>query len=334
MTNHPEISSSIYESLDFTVPPDAYGSIANDATNGCSNGAYAKPHWHGTATASVVAGSVIGAARTKIISLKVYDCNTGEVQTSTLLDAVNWIRGSSDWYRYFPAVVNHSGFSANWKASPSVYGDAVSNLVSNRNVPFFTSADNWSADSCGFSPNHLAYTNYNTGGKVFVTGGSALNAGADVRYQLFEKDEVTPMIGADSGSNSGACVSAFAPGADIWLAQFDIQTGAPVYGESTGTSFSTVMAASLAARYIQKYRAQYGVTPGYATVYDFLLSNAVTNVGGGTTVGYWACVSSDGKYIVHRNQPTCNTGYSLWEFPATSNTSNARMLYWDEGVCQ
>jgi hypothetical protein len=26
-------------------------------------------------------------------------------------------------------------------------------------------------------------------------------------------------------------------------------------------------------------------------------------------------------------------GYNLWEFPATSNTSNARMLYWDEGVC-
>jgi hypothetical protein len=335
MANHPEISSSVVESLDFTVPPDAYGAIAHDATNGCSNMLYANRHWHGTATASVVSGAVIGAARTKVISLKVRDCDTGETKTSTLLDAVNWIRGSSDWYRYFPAVVNHSGFSPKWKASLSVYGDAVSNLVSNRNVPFFTSADNWSTDSCQFSPNHLSYTNYNTGGKVFVTGGTALTAtGEDVRWQLFEADGVTPEIGRDSGSNSGACVSAFAPAADIWLALFDLSTLDPAYARSSGTSFSSVIAASLAARYIQKYRAQYGVTPGYTTVYNFLLSNAVTNVGGGTTVGYWACISSDGNLAYYdRTQPTCNTGYNLWEFPATSNTSNARMLYWDEGVC-
>ncbi|MCM2313952.1 MAG: S8 family serine peptidase [Thermoanaerobaculia bacterium] len=347
MTNHQEISSSIVASLDFTAPRNLDGSVATDATNGCSAQAYKAKHWHGTATASVVAGSVIGAARAKVVSLKVYDCNTGAIATSTLIDAVNWIATMSNPYRSYPAVVNHSGFVPKWDSPLSVYGDAVSNLVAIRNLPFFTSADNWSADACQFAPNHLAYTNYDSSGFVFVTGGSAMqNSGTtnpdgsvhyiDVRYQKFESNGFTPLIGQESGSSNGSCVSAFAPGVDIWVAQFDSNRN-PAYGRQTGTSFSTVLAAALGARYIQTYRAQYGQTPSYRNVYNFLLSNAVTSLSWTNTPRYWACIHPD-DWRLHSyslTQPiSCPSGYSgPWEFPATSNSSNARMLYWDEGVC-
>jgi Subtilase family. len=84
----------------------------------------------------------------------------------------------------------------------------------------------------------------------------------------------TPRIGS-SGSNSGGCVSIYAPGDSI---SFASHKGATTYGIGSDTSFASPQAAALAARYIEKQIATRGIRPTYAQVYDFVLNLAQTSV--------------------------------------------------------
>jgi len=96
----------------------------------------------------------------------------------------------------------------------------------------------------------------------------------------------------------------------------------------------------MAARYIEQQRAQTGNTPAYWQVYDFLLGQATTRIQlEQTAPTYWYCVDpfappySNFFLSVSRTNPgSCPEGYQgPFTFNSASNTSNARMVFWDAG---
>jgi serine protease len=328
------VPSRVVRSLDFVG--NANG--ATDTLNGCAPSPALTSNYHGTAVASVLAGTHIGAAKTQLVSLRMFDCNMN-VNTADMIEALDWIASPNNPYRGSPGVINHSGFVPVWDGLFQAYGDAVVRTVNNTNIPFFTSADNFSTDACKFSPNNRAYTRYNKTGRAFVVGGTSVGGTAsdpnDYRWQEWNTNG-TAKIGAGAGSNGGACVSIYAPAVSTYIA---FNTGANNYGRLSGTSFSSPMVAAVAARYMQKRRAESGVIPTATQVYEWLLSQSTTAVQNTNTAPtYWMCVqqtASGGFYsTTHATRPaSCPIGYQLVEMPFATNTSDARMLYWDEGYC-
>jgi subtilisin family serine protease len=166
---------------------------------------------------------------------------------------------------------------------------------------------------------------------VGATGGGPEGDNNDYRWQDYTVNadgSVTANIGDSSGSNTGACVSIFAPGDDI---SYAMHSGTADYGLGSGTSFASPHAAALGARYIQKQIATTGARPTYQQVYEFLLNQAQTVVQHTTThAGYWMCVRNG---FATASATPCAVDYASYWMPQASNTSDARMLFWDEGAC-
>ena len=300
-----------------------------DTTNGCPANANA---WHGTAVASVLGGTSVGASKVHIVSLRVLDC-TGVGFASNLVNAVNWIRSSSDPHRLQLGVANLSVWRGDWTNDFTTLNIAVGARVQTTLIPFFASANNFSGDACKFAPASQAYTNTNHSGTVFTVGGTSLGAGGDMndyRWQTWTGGN-TAAVGRDSGSNGGQCVSIYAPGCDIYVASNSSTTA---YGLFSGTSFSAPLTAGVAARFI----ALTGIN-GYQDVYNYLLTTAgssslINNV---ATPEYWMCYDSrvDLYYTYNFNPGSCGgligqdgtAGSQAIHFSPTTNTSNAGMLY-------
>ncbi|HVR42596.1 MAG TPA: S8 family serine peptidase [Thermoanaerobaculia bacterium] len=345
--------------------------FTDDQTNGCTASGFV--NWrmtHGTAVASVLAGTQVGAAKTQVISLKVGECGSMEIRTGDVIDALEWVGtdGSSDPsgasgnpFFHDPGVINHSGFVPHWDddlgGTPtdfSAYSDAVEGLVQQVDKPFFTSADNFSTDACLFSPNDNARTNYRQG-TVFVVGGTTMGGSeetenTDYRSQTWI-DSTTPDIGQDSGSNSGACVSVYAPGTAIFAARSEayFDEFGVWYDRATGTSFASPIVAAIAARHMEIQEDATGQTPGAQAVYQWLLDNTNATIHGVDTPAYWYCGNGDttGPSTYRSNPPTNCPGDSwgrdqngVWGsgfppayFPTVGNDSDAAMIYFDEGYC-
>jgi hypothetical protein len=310
-----------------------------DQTNGCTaSGSTNFNRWHGTAVASVIGGTTTGAAKVHIVSLRIATCGGGGL-ASYIVNAIRWIRSTSDPKSGTPGVVSMSTFIGDWQSDFVTLSDTVDARVKATGIPFFASANNFSADACKFTPANLTYTNVNrlshrsnpsqAGGTVFSVGGTSLggNNTNDYRWQTW--DNSLAAIGQDTGSNGGSCVSIYAPAADIYAAR---TTSTTAYAVASGTSFSAPLTAAIAARYIAKT----GVST-YQDVYDYLLSVAgssslINNV---STPEYWMCNQGYPSYtwVGYRTDPgVCpagQTGYGTTpvHFTATSNTSNAGMLY-------
>ena len=119
---------------------------------------------------------------------------------------------------------------SDWQTDFVTLSDTVDARVKATGIPFFASANNFSADACKFTPANLAYTNANrlshrsnpslAGGTVFSVGGTSLGANGDMNdYRWQTWDNGLAAIGQDTGSNGGSCVSIFAPAADIYAAR-------------------------------------------------------------------------------------------------------------------
>lgn len=368
--DHPqfETPTRVVLSLDFSSDRTNQAvPFTPDVTNGCNATGYRYYWmWHGTAVASVLGGTQVGAAKPRLVSLKVARCDSGQTLTSSLISATNWIANNnpSDPNRnpYFnsPGVINHSGFVPDWRddASPagsdrSAYSAAVAGLVAATSKPFFTSADNFSADACKFAPNDLARTNYRSG-SVMVVGGTSVGIGSDPNDYRFQKwvNPTTPSTGQDSGSNAGPCVSIYAPATSIFAARtsaYAEQYGT-LYARESGTSFASPIVAAVAARYIEKSVNQTGIVPSAQSVYSWLLSSAGASIQNTGTTGYWYCTNRSAppyQYTYLSNPPALcpadSWGYDpstqTWGqnrppyyFTSVGNESGARMVYWDEGL--
>lgn len=309
-----------------------------DTTNGC-HGVFGS--LHGTAVASSLGGTHVGSAKPQIVSLKVFSC-AGQYNGADFIDALDWINSANNPYRGQPAVINQSSYFGPWDSLFTSYGDAVDRTVRATGVPFFNSADNFATDACQFSPKNKAYTNINHNGTVFVVGATSVNPSNpsdpnDYRYQNWNTDG-TARIGPESGSNGGPCVSAYAPGVSIYAATN--YSTATSYTTAAGTSLSSPLVAGIAARYIESYRTQHNnVTPTYQQVYDFLLGQATTRIQlEQTAPTYWMCVfEAPGGALTaysYADDPViCPTNYTRVQMNSATNTSNARMIYWDNGSC-
>jgi len=325
-----ETPSRVVEAYNFAGAPN--GEV--DTTNGCGTGY--NNTYHGTAVASVLGGTRIGAAKPSLISLRIMGCD-GTVNTRDMIEALDWIAGPSNTHRTSPGVMNHSGFVPVWDTNFQAYGDAVVRTVNNTNIPFFTSADNYATDACRFSPNDRAYTRTNHTGRAFVVGGTSAGADPnDYRWQEWINGS-TPKIGAGGGSNGGACVSIYAPACSVYVA---LKTGPNDYFRLSGTSFASPLAAAVAIRWMVTQQAQTGHIPAATEVYDFLINQSQTVVyNTATAPSYWMCVrpNTAGGWDERTYTATpgvCPTGFlGPYMFPFATNTSDARMLYWDEGIC-
>ncbi len=300
-----------------------------DTTNGCTSPTNTGLS-HGTAVATVLGGTTIGASKVHIVSLRTVNCYNTDFQAGFMVNAVRWIRSGADPRRNELGVVNLSSFIGDWTSDFATLNDAVQSLVTTKNIPFFTSANNFSADACKFSPATLAYTNTNHSGTVFSVGGTSLGANGDMNdYRWQEWKDGLAWLGQDHGSNGGACVSIYAPACAIYVGL----TGSPTdYILASGTSFSSPLAAAIGARYLST-----NPTATYQQVYDYLLSVAgpSTLINNAYTPEYWMCMNSSYQFIPYPTDPgICPSGQTgvpptnvPIHFSATSNTSNAGMLY-------
>jgi hypothetical protein len=344
--DHPEFESPtrVVKNVDFSDDRANHSvNFGDDTTNGCYNPSSLHGAIHGTAVATTLAGTHVGASKAKIVSLKTISCGLTWNALNNF-NALDWVASADNPYRGQPAVLNHSGFLFPWDSSFSSYSTAVSRFVDSEHVPYFAAAGNYSTDACQFSPQNIAYTNINTAGKVFVVGGTSVNGqdatdGNDYRFQQWNSDG-TAAIGPESGSNGGACVSSYAPAVNIYVGINDSYYSSNYYFTMTGTSFSSPMVAGLAVRYIESQRALTNVTPTVTQVYDFLLHQASLSPGSiqlaQTAPTYWLCVNSlNGQLTSYASNPgscpSLNNG--PYQMNSATNTSGARMEFWDNGTC-
>jgi serine protease len=310
-----------------------------DTLDGCP--AYLD-RWHATAVATVLGGTTTGASKAHIISLRVADCNNHGL-ASDVVTAIHWIRSSpgsfatNDDHRSEPGVVNLSSFQGDWTTYFATLDAAVSDRVDATQIPFFVSANNFSADACKFSPASLAYTNTNHAGKVFSVGGTSLGGAPetqyiDYRWQTWtgaQGDQIN--VGRESGSNGGDCISIYAPACNIYVGKNSSPTD---YGVYSGTSFSAPLAAAVAARYIELTGNR-----NYQQVFDYLLSVAGSSllINHVETPEYWMCWDDlSDTYPTYPSGGVCPGNYIGQDdirggpkihFSPTTNSSNAGMLY-------
>lgn len=325
-TNHVEFENRVVLSRAFDNDnPDG----VLDMTNGCYDPNFPNDAPHGTWVASALAGTRVGASKAQIISLRTLTCS-GISRASWLINAVRWIRSApgavsptsqGDPFRTQASLVNLSAGTPSWQPSDFTnVNAAVDALVTAQQIPFFTAANNYSADACMFSPASLAYTNVNRNGKVFVVGGTTTGAydTNDYRWQIW--DGSTQRIGINSGSNAGSCVSIYAPAAEIYVAD---KATTDRYLRQSGTSFAAPLTAGVAARYMERTGLR-----TYAQVYNYLLDAAAstgTPLYNVTTTEYWHCVANNLNY--RSNPGTCPAGDAPVHFPAVGNSSSAGILY-------
>lgn len=291
--------------------------------DGCSSNA---DMWHGTAVAGSLAGFGVGSSRARVVSLRVFACyNVGSA--SWLINAINWIGSdANDPFKGVdvPKLVNYSGAVADLDGQDFGSLNAVaSGFVAAYGIPFFTSANNYSADACHFAPAAAAYTNVNKSGKVFSVAGTTPGPAGDpndYRWQVFDNGVI--RVGVDSGSNSGDCISIYAPAASIYVA---LNTGNAAYAYKSGTSFSSPLVAGIAARYMEKTNNKH-----YTQVYDYLLTRATTAVYNTTTPEYWFCPGPSSNPPASLTPISCPAGFGpLQHFTSKWNSSNAGMIFSD-----
>ncbi|KAI7877500.1 subtilisin-like protein [Lichtheimia hyalospora FSU 10163] len=173
---------------------------------------------HGTHVAGKVAGKVYGVAKAaNIQSVKILN-KTGDGKLSTMLKGLSHVVQAATPGK---AVVNLS-----LSGPPSrVMNAAIRSLVQEHNIPVFVSAGNAGADACNFSPSSSP--------DVFVIGAT----------------DVTDRVA--SYSNTGPCVSMYAPGTDIvstWIGGGENGNVKSLDGTSMASPHVVGIAASLLSR--------------------------------------------------------------------------------------
>ncbi|CAN5245920.1 hypothetical protein BH23GEM4_BH23GEM4_12980 [soil metagenome] len=218
--------------------PD-FGSRAKnvfDAFGGSGNDCYG----HGTHVAGIVAGTKYGVAKqARLYGVRVLNCK-GSGWLSGILSGIDWVRKN----RRNPAVAN---LSLGTSYSPAL-NDAVNRLAAS-GVFVAVAAGNSGRDACNYSP---------------ASAKQAFTTAASDKYDQ-----------AQSWSNWGSCVTAFAPGRSI---RSDYLNGTSATW--SGTSMAAPHVAGIAALYKQKYG-----NASSATIKDWIRNKSTTGVLRGSLYG-------------------------------------------------
>jgi hypothetical protein len=173
---------------------------------------------------------------------------------------------------------------------------------------------------------------------MFVVGGTSFNPNNNNDHRWQNWNGSTPLVGVDSGSNGGACVSIYAPASEFLLAGTGSTTA---YLRASGTSFSAPLTAAVALRYMEKNNINPTSASQVYGIYNYLLDtarNTGTTLYDVTTPESWMCSTPDSStgypYTIYTIEPDdCpnNTGLNGTSepihFASVGNTSNANILY-------
>lgn len=241
---------------------------------------------HGTAVASVIAGSAYGLVGAKVIPLRVAPCS-GSPSLTNIIDALNWII-SDRATRGGRAVVNMSltvKITATTLAQVSSMEGLLNNLIA-MGVPVVAAAGNYNDSVANYSPARAP--------AVITVGGTSKNDG---RWECNSSNPFEQCATANSGSNYGPGVDIFAPAQDIPSATIKEREAYPIaspvclpevvggqlmggccldsttaerQGNRSGTSFSAPQVSAAVLQLLAIYPA---LTP--AQVLDWLLNDPI-----------------------------------------------------------
>lgn len=194
---------------------------------------------HGTHVAGTVGGSNMGVAKgVNLVAVKVLGCdNSGSI--SSIVGGLDWVAGQNTGGR---KVINIS-INSYSRGTYQAYADAI-NRLAYANVPVVNSAGNQNDNACYHGPADVT--------AAIVVGATDAN---DRRANF---------------SNYGSCVDIFAPGVDIYSADYN-NTGGYVY--MSGTSMAAPHVAGAVARLLE---AQPSLS--VAQVEQALINNSTKNV--------------------------------------------------------
>lgn len=171
-------------------------------------------HGHGTHVGGIVAGTNYGVAKlATIVPVRVLNCS-GQGNTTTLTDGINWILANHP--KGVPAIVNMS-----LGGPKDLLVNAVTAKLVDSGAIVVTAAGNSSADSCSFSPASAP-------GVIAVGSTNAENARSPF-------------------SNWGDCVDIFAPGSRI---DSNVPRNHSSVSQKSGTSQAAAFVSGALATYI------------------------------------------------------------------------------------
>ncbi|MBX4189078.1 S8 family peptidase [Candidatus Parcubacteria bacterium] len=186
---------------------------------------------HGTAVASAVAGSSLGAAtEARIVDIKMVHCGKMRGTIKSIVDGVDWV--IEDHERHpGPALVNWS-FIADTSDIPAL-DTAVEKMI-RAGMTVVVSAGNLDMDACRISPaNALGVISV---GAVFLT--------TDSFHQLIDKRSPRTAF--------GPCVDIYAPGDSVLLAGLD-NDDKPITQLWNGTSMAAAYVSGAVALYFENH---------------------------------------------------------------------------------
>lgn len=160
---------------------------------------YVDLHGHGTAVASVAAGTTVGVAKNAILHSVQIANSDGEASDGDMVDGIDFAIRAAKEYGKWPAVINISfGRDVVWY-NTNPQEDAIRKAVEN-NIPVVVSAGNKGVDACGRTPARVA---------------EAMTVGATM-----SNDERSdhPTWTDPWASNYGSCLDLFAPGSAVMAA--------------------------------------------------------------------------------------------------------------------
>jgi subtilisin family serine protease len=174
---------------------------------------------HGTAVASIAAGSTLGVCKCcKVHGIKCLDAN-GDGSYTDVVSALYWVLNNAQK----PAIASLSLSGPTSQAINSVIHELYLN-----NILTIAAAGNENIDACTRSPGSSSYA-------VTVGASDRGEGNQDIRSGF---------------SNYGSCVDLYAPGSEVQSAHF---SGDQASSMRSGTSFSAPAVAGAAALYLQSY---------------------------------------------------------------------------------
>lgn len=214
VSNHTDIVGSL--------SADRYYSTIAQTTRGqtCSS-------WHGTHVAALAAGDVYGVAKNAtIVSVAIQPGCNSDGRASDLIAGLDWVLERHGRVGG-PAVVSMS-LVVTSSAAGAVLESMVRDMI-DAGIVVVVAAGNFADDACNYMPANLD--------DVITVAALQLDTVRGVSY-------ASPW----ASSNTGSCVTIWAPGAYVTSASSESPTASAVY---SGTSQATPMVSGLVAQFLQ-----------------------------------------------------------------------------------
>ena len=185
--------------------------------------------WHGTHVAGIVGGNTYGVAKgVTVVSVAVQPGCNQDGRTSDLIAGLDWVL-TRHLKQTGPSIVSMS-LIVDSSGAGQILAQQVSELIS-AGVTVVVAAGNFANDACDYEPANLP--------DVITVAAAQLDTVRDV-----------PYASAWALSDTGPCVTIWAPGAYVQSDSSTSLTGVAIY---SGTSQATPAVSGLAAHFLERF---------------------------------------------------------------------------------